>query len=166
MQPARKKNPCDMSISACSCSRYHPLRFQSAMPSGSGSKDKLSSSADPQFKALSSDTPKETIRFKERAQDNQESSGLPVGHQEVSFGPPGLTPQPKVKSYLCFPESMKVTRPVGAQCQYCHDYCCRSSQGHVSHRCAQHSLRRSVFSSLQLRWLGQLRSLPWFRRVH
>ena len=96
-----------MSISACSWCGYPPLRFQSAMPSGSGSKDKLPSSADPQFEALSSDTPKETIRFKKRAQDSQESSGLPVGQQEVSLGPPGLTPQPKVKSYLCFPKSTK-----------------------------------------------------------
>ena len=41
-------------------------------------------------------------------------------------------------SSLCFPESTKVVCADGAQCQYCHDYCCRSSQGHVSHRCAQH----------------------------
>ncbi len=72
------------------------------MPSGSGSKDKPSSSTDLRFKALSSDTPKETIRFKKRAQDSQESSCLPVGNQEASFGPPGLTPRPKIKSYLCF----------------------------------------------------------------
>ncbi len=75
------------------------------MPSGSGSKDKLSSSADPQLKALSSDTPKETIRFKKRAQDNQESSGLPVGHQEVSLGPPGLTPHPRAMFRIGVPNA-------------------------------------------------------------
>ena len=109
-----------------------------AMPSGSGSRDKCQSPAVPKVKALSSDTPKETIRFRKCAQASRVSSGDLVEQQDVSLGPPGLTPQPKVKSYLCFPESSKVTCPVGAQCQYCHDYCCRSASDHVSHRCAQH----------------------------
>ena len=110
----------------------------SAMPSGSGLKDKPPSVAAPRGKNSSIDTPKETIRFKKQNQDSQTSSGLSGGSQADSLGPPGLTPQPKVKSYFCFPESTKATCPDGAQGQYCHDYCCRASQSHVSHRCAQH----------------------------
>ena len=110
----------------------------SAMPAGSESTDKFQSPAVPTVKAHFSNPPKETIRFKKSAKAGQGSSGDPDSLQDVSLGPPGLTPQPKVKSHLCFPESSKVTCPVGAQCQYCHDFCCRSSQDHVSHRCAQH----------------------------
>ena len=71
------------------------------MPTGAGSKDKPPSYAGSQSKAFSGGAPKETIRFKMRAQEKG-SSGLPVGHQEVSRGPPGLTPQPKVKSSCVF----------------------------------------------------------------
>ena len=110
----------------------------SAMPAGPGLKGKSLSVAAPRGKSSTTDTPKETIRFKRQNRSSQTSLVLSGESQADSSGPPGLTPQPKVKSYLCFPESTKVTCPFGSQCQYCHDYCCRASQSHVSHRCAQH----------------------------
>ena len=88
-------------------------------------------------KTLSKETPKETIRFKKRGEAGEATSSSV--HQEIpSSGPPGLNQPPKTKSLLCFPEITKVVCPVGAQCQYCHDYCCRSTADHVSHRCSQH----------------------------
>ena len=109
-----------------------------SMFTGLDQRDKPTSSTDIQSKALSKETPKETIRFKKRAQAGQAASSASTGNQDTSLGPPGLTPQPKAKSFLCFPESTKAICPLGAQCQYCHDFCCRSSQDHVSHRCSQH----------------------------
>ena len=107
------------------------------MSTGVGSKDKAPSHADPPSKNSAGSTPKETIRFQKRSQD-KEKSDLADGQSALFTSPPGLTPQPKVKRVLCFPEKTKVLCAECRQCQYCHDYCCRSTEGHVSHRCAQH----------------------------
>ena len=107
------------------------------MPTGGNSRSKARSSVDPPLATPAGTSPKETIRFEKRTQTKEESE-LTDG-QPVSFpSPPGLTPVPKVKSALCFPETTKVRCAECRQCQYCHDYCCRSTEGHVSHRCAQH----------------------------
>ena len=91
------------------------------MFAGVEQRDEPTSFIDSQAKALSKETPKETIRFKKRAEAGQAAGSASTGSQNTSLGPPGLTVPPKAKSLLCFPESTKAICPLGAQCQYCHD---------------------------------------------
>ena len=91
------------------------------MPTGGGSKDKALSYADPPPKNSAGSTPKETIRFQKRSQNKEEFESAD-GQPSLFTSPPGLTPQPKVKSVLCFPEKNKVQCAECRQCQYCHDY--------------------------------------------
>ena len=107
------------------------------MSTGVGSTAKASPYADPPPKNSTGSAPKEIIRFQKQSQ-GEEKSALADGQSALLTSPPGLTPQPKIKSALCFPEQTKVLWAECRQCQYCHDYCCRSTEGHVSHRCAQH----------------------------
>ena len=53
------------------------------MFAGTDSRDKPTSSTDIQPKALPKETPKETIRFKKRAEGGQVASSASSGHQHI-----------------------------------------------------------------------------------